>query len=80
MSESGAVGSWQARTYVGLPITSSGFEAAADVRGLSHHKAAVYPRESWSEFLVMMIMMMNVCIITVFFFKLANFFNAHKSE
>ena len=34
MSESGAVGSWQARTYVGLPITSSGFETAADVRGL----------------------------------------------
>ena len=34
MSESGAVGSWQARTYVGLPITSSGFETAAVVRGL----------------------------------------------
>ena len=34
MSESGAVGSWQARTYVGLPITSSGFETAAGVRGL----------------------------------------------
>ena len=31
MSESGAVGSWQARTYVGLPITSSGFDTAADV-------------------------------------------------
>ena len=35
MSESGAVGSWQARTYLGLPITSSGFEAAAVVRGLN---------------------------------------------
>ena len=35
MSESGAVGSWQARTYVGLPITSSGFETAAVVRGLN---------------------------------------------
>ena len=34
MSESGAVGSWQARTYVGLPIISSGFETAAGVRGL----------------------------------------------
>ena len=35
MSESGAVGSWQVRTYVGLPITSSGFETAAGVRGLN---------------------------------------------
>ena len=35
MSESGAVGSWQARTYVGLPINSSGFETAAVVRGLT---------------------------------------------
>ena len=34
MSESGAIGSWQARTYVGLPITSSGSEADAGVRGL----------------------------------------------
>ena len=33
-SESGAVGSEQARTYVGLPIISSGFETAAGVRGL----------------------------------------------
>ena len=36
MSESGAVGSWQARTYVGLSITSSGFETAAGVRGLRY--------------------------------------------
>ena len=34
MSESGTVGSWQARTYVGLLIISSGFETAAGVRGL----------------------------------------------
>ena len=36
MSESGAVGSEQARTYVGLPIISSGFETAAGVRGLTN--------------------------------------------
>ena len=42
MSESGAVGSWQARTYVGLPITSSGFEAAADVRGLYKTKLYIH--------------------------------------
>ena len=34
MSESGAAGSEQARTYVGPPIISSGFETAASVRGL----------------------------------------------
>ena len=34
MPELGAVSSWQARTYVGLPIISSGFETAAGVRGL----------------------------------------------
>ena len=35
MSESGAVGSWQARTYMGLPIISSGFETTAGIWGLS---------------------------------------------
>ena len=45
MSESGAVGSWQARTYVGLPITSSGFEAAAGVRGLNYWHAWCRPME-----------------------------------
>ena len=35
MSESGAVASEQARTYVDLPIISSGFETAVRVRGLT---------------------------------------------
>ena len=45
MSESGTVGSWQARAYVELSIISSGFETAAGVRGLNeaiHNDAVQY--------------------------------------
>ena len=39
MSESGAIGSWQTRTYVGLPIISSGFQTVASVRGLIYQNS-----------------------------------------
>ena len=67
MSESGAVGSWQARIYVELPIISSGFETAAGVRGLT-------VQEIVEEYIFLTIV--NEIIIIIFYFDNVAFFHA----